>query len=74
MQRYKDAANGDTRKAIGIISCYASLYLHLFGENNLNQKKTFSNTVPTALMPSIRSISAAKKFHNTIYIQLRLVG
>lgn len=30
MQRYKDAANGDTRKAIGIISCYASLHLHLF--------------------------------------------
>ena len=73
MQRYKDAANGDTRKAIGIISCYASLYLHLFGENNLNQKKTFSNTVPTALMPSIRSISAARSFHSTIYIQLLLV-
>ena len=70
MQRYKDAANGDTRKAIGIISCYASLHLHLFGENNLNQKKTFSNTV---LMPSIPSISAARSFHSTIYIQLLLV-
>ena len=70
MQRYKDAANGDTRKAIGIISCYASLYLHLFGENNLNQKKTFSNTVPTALMPSIRSISAARSSHSTIYTHL----
>ena len=45
-----------------------------FGENNLNQKKTFSNTVPMALMPSIPSISAARSFHNTIYIQLRLVG
>ena len=73
MQRYKDAANGDTRKAIGIISCYASLHLHLFGENNLNQKKTFSNTVPMALMPSIRSISAARSFHSMIYIQLLLV-
>jgi hypothetical protein len=57
----------------GIISCYASLHLHLFGENNLNQKKTFSNTVPTAPMPSIRSISAARSSHSTIYIQLRLV-
>ena len=44
-----------------------------FGENNLNQKKTFSNTVPMAPMPSIRSISAARSFHSTIYIQLRLV-
>ena len=45
-----------------------------FGENNLNQKKTFSNTVPMAPMPSTRSTSAAKSFHSTIYIQLRLVG
>ena len=45
-----------------------------FGENNLNQKKTFSNTVPTALMPSIPSISAARSFHSMIYIQLLLVG
>ena len=44
-----------------------------FGENNLNQKKTFSNTVPTAPMPSKHSISAAKSSHSTIYIQLRLV-
>ena len=44
-----------------------------FGENNLNQKKIFSNTVPTALMPSKHSISAAKSSHSTIYIQLRLV-
>ena len=40
----------------------------------LVRTKIFSNTVPMALMPSIPSISAAKKFHNTIYIQLRLVG
>ena len=45
-----------------------------FGENNLNQKKTFSNTAPMAPMPSTRSTSAAKSFHSTIYIQLRLVG
>ena len=44
-----------------------------FGENNLNQKKTFSNTVPTAPMPSKRSISAARSSHSTIYIQLLLV-
>ena len=37
-----------------------------FGENNLNQKKTFSNTVP---MPSIRSISAVRSFHSMIYTQ-----
>ena len=36
--------------------------------------KIFSNTVPTAPMPSTRSTSAAKSFHSTIYIQLRLVG
>ncbi|WP_297225345.1 hypothetical protein, partial [uncultured Prevotella sp.] len=59
--------------AIGIISCYASLHLHLFGENNLNQKKTFSNTVPTAPMPSTRSISAARSSHSTICTQLQLV-
>ena len=29
--------------AIGFASCYASLHLHLLGENNLNQKKTSSN-------------------------------
>ena len=40
-----------------------------FGENDLNQKKTFSNTVPTALMPSIRSISAARSYYSTIYTQ-----
>lgn len=45
-----------------------------FGENNLNQKKTFSNTVSTAPMPSTRSTSAAKSFHSTICTQLRLVG
>ena len=45
-----------------------------FGENNLNQKKTFSSTVPMAPMPSTHSTSAAKSFHSTIYIQLRLVG
>ncbi|WP_278670949.1 hypothetical protein [Leyella stercorea] len=28
---------------------------------------------PTAPMPSIRSTSAARSFHNTIYIRLRLV-
>ena len=44
-----------------------------FGENNLNQKKIFSNTEPTAPMPSIRSISAARSSHSTICIQLRLV-
>ena len=27
--------------SLGFTSCYASLHLHLFGENNLNQKKTF---------------------------------
>ena len=43
------------------------------GENNLNQKKTFSNTVPTAPMPSTSSISAARSFHSTIYTQLQLV-
>lgn len=57
--------------AIGIIFCYTSLHLHLSGENNLNQKKTFSNTVPTAPIPSTPSISAARSFHSTIYIQLR---
>ena len=36
-------------------------------------KKTFSNTVPMAPMPSTPSISAAKSSHSTIYIQLRLV-
>jgi hypothetical protein len=60
--------------AIGIISCYALLHLHLFGENNLNQKKTFSNTVPTAPMPSIRSISTARSFHSTICTQFAWVG
>lgn len=45
-----------------------------FGENSQNPKKTFSNTVPTAPMPSIRSISAARRSHSTICIQLRLVG
>jgi hypothetical protein len=60
--------------AIGFTSCYASLHLHLFGENNLNQKKTFSNTVPTAPMPSTPSISAAKKSHSTIYTQFVWVG
>ena len=59
--------------AICFISCYASLHLHLFGENNLNQKKTFSNTVPTAPMPSTRSISAAKNSHSTIYTQFAWV-
>ena len=44
-----------------------------FGENNLNQKKTFSSTVPMAPMPSIPSISAARSFHSMIYTQLRLV-
>ena len=44
-----------------------------FGENNLNQKKTFSNTVPMAPMPSTPSISAARSSHSTIYIQLLLV-
>ena len=44
------------------------------GENNLNQKKTSSNTVPMALMPSKHSISAARSSHSTIYTQLRLVG
>ena len=44
-----------------------------FGENNLNQKNIFSNTVPMAPMPSTPSISAARSFHSTIYIQLRLV-
>ncbi|TFH70221.1 hypothetical protein EXN75_16390 [Segatella hominis] len=43
------------------------------GENNLNQKKNFSNTVPTAPIPSKRSISAARSSHSTIYIQLLLV-
>ena len=60
--------------AIGIISCYASLHLHLSGENNLNRRKTSSNTAPMAPMPSTRSTSAAKSFHSTIYIKLRLVG
>ena len=44
-----------------------------FGENNLNPKKIFSNTAPTAPMPSIPYTSAARSFHSTIYIQLRLV-
>ena len=44
-----------------------------FGENNLNQKKTFSNTVSMAPMPSKHSISAARSSHSTIYTQLRLV-
>ena len=37
-------------------------------------KKTFSNTVPTAPMPSTPSISAARSSHSTIYILLLLVG
>ena len=41
--------------------------------SNLNPKKTFSNTVPMALMPSIRSTSTARSSHSMIYIQLRLV-
>ncbi len=44
-----------------------------FGENNLNQKKTFSNTVPTAPMPSKHSISAARSSHSTIYTQFAWV-
>ena len=44
------------------------------GENNLNQKKIFSNTAPTALMPSIRSISAARSFHSMIYTQFAWEG
>ena len=39
-----------------------------------NPKKTFSNTVQTAPMPSTRSTSAAKNSRSMIYIQLRLVG
>ena len=38
-----------------------------------NGAETFSNTVPTAPMPSKRSISAARSSHSTIYIQLLLV-
>jgi hypothetical protein len=45
-----------------------------FGENNLNQKKIFSNTAPTAPMPSTPSISAARSFHSIICIQFALVG
>lgn len=45
-----------------------------FGENNLNQKKIFSNTVPTAPMPSKHSISAAKSFHSMIYTQFAWEG
>ena len=45
-----------------------------FGENNLNQKETFSNTEPTALMPSILSKSAARSFHSMIYTQFAWVG
>ena len=44
------------------------------GENNLNQKKTFSNIVPTAPIPSTPSISAARSFHSMICIQFALVG
>ena len=43
------------------------------GENNLNQKMTFSNTVPMVPMPSKHSISAARSSRSTIYTQLRLV-
>ena len=39
-----------------------------------NPKKTFSNTVPTAPMPSTPFTSAARSSHSTIYIQLQLVG
>lgn len=45
-----------------------------FGENNLNQKKTFSNTVPTAPMPSTPSTSAARSFHCMIYTQFAIGG
>ena len=45
-----------------------------FGENNLNQKKTISNTAPMAPMPSTRSTSAARSFHSIICIQFALVG
>jgi len=59
--------------AIGIISCYASLHLHLFGENNLNQKKTFSNhrTNGTDAFDTLNI--GARSSHSTIYTQLRLV-
>ena len=39
----------------------------------LVRTNTFSNTAPMAPMPSTRSISAARSFHSTIYIQLQLV-
>lgn len=68
----------------GLFLCGQQPWFHLllrfassvlfFGENNLNQKKTFSNTVPTAPMPSIRSISAARSFHSTICTQFAWVG
>ena len=45
-----------------------------FGENNMNQKKIFSNTVPTAPMPSKHSISAARSFHSMIYTQFTWEG
>ena len=45
-----------------------------FGENNLNQKKTFSNTAPMAPMPSTPSISAARSSHSTIYTQFAWEG
>ena len=45
-----------------------------FGENNLNQKKTFSNTVPMAPMPSTRSTSAARSFYSMIYTQFAWEG
>ena len=38
------------------------------------EEEVKNNTAPMAPMPSIRSISAARSSHSTIYIQLRLVG
>ncbi|WP_278696479.1 hypothetical protein [Leyella stercorea] len=42
-------------------------------EKQRSPKNTFSNTVPTAPMPSTRSISAARSFNSMIYTQLLLV-
>ena len=48
---------------------YVVLAKHYITSNNI-----FSNTAPTAPMPSTHSISAAKSSHNMIFIQFVWVG
>ena len=51
-----------------MLFCYVVLAKHYITSDNI-----FSNTAPTAPMPSTHSISAARSSHSMIYILLRLV-